>query len=80
MQLAWIFTYGPAELRNLEEARWWLALAQARWSDRQDDVELPTHSVGELRECLMESMSEKHRNRLQESARAYAYAEFVRNR
>ncbi|MBC7990353.1 MAG: hypothetical protein H7Y19_12330 [Luteimonas sp.] len=75
-QLAWIHACGPTELRDLKEAWWWLAVAEARWSHCKD-IALPTLSVSELRELLVSSVRNQDRHALQEKAKDYAHAEFV---
>jgi len=75
-QLAWIHACGPAELRDLREAWWWVAVAEARWGQCRD-VALPTLSAGELHEHLVKSVRNDERQALHEKAKEYAYAEFV---
>lgn len=76
IQLAWIHSFGPAGLRDLKEAWWWIAIAEARWGQCKD-VALPSLSAGELREYLVGFLPEKDRLALHERAQALAYTEFA---
>jgi hypothetical protein len=75
-QLAWIHACGPVALRDLKEAWWWVAIAEARWGQCKDTA-LPTLCASELREHLVKSVQYGDRHALQEKAKEYAYAEFV---
>lgn len=76
VQLAWIHACGPAELRDLNEAWWWVALAEARWG-RCEDVALPTLSAKALRKHIAQALPDDDQLRIQAESRACVYAEFV---
>ena len=78
-QLAWIHAFGPADLRDLKEAWWWVALAEERWSQFRD-ADLPTLSASELRAHLVKSVPKHDRLRIQLKAKEYAYQDFVRGK
>jgi len=76
IQLAWIHACGPAELRDLNEAWWWVALAEARWGQCKD-VALPTLCTEALREHIAQAVPGEVQRRLDDEAKTCAYAEFV---
>ena len=78
-QLAWIYAFGPIELRDQMEAWWWVSLAEGRWGQLQD-AHLPTLSAPEVREHLVKSLSEKDRQQIQLRAKDLVYQEFVRTK
>ena len=78
-QLAWIYGFGPTELRDQMKAWWWVALAEARWGQLQD-VQLPTLSAVEVREQLVKSLREKDRQQIELEAKAHVHQEFVRSK
>lgn len=78
-QLAWIYAFGPTDLRDPKEAWWWVALAEARWSQLRD-ADLPTLSAVEVREHLVKLVPKQDRLRIQLKAKEYAYQDFVRGK
>jgi hypothetical protein len=78
-QLAWIHSFGPADLRDLEESWWWVALAEERWGQFRD-ADLPTMSAGEVHAHLVKSVPKQDRLRIQRRAKEYSYQDFVRGK
>jgi hypothetical protein len=80
-QLAWIFTYGPADLVDLQRAYWWFAMGRRNWGLVKDnDIKLPTHSIPELCDHLIASVPNDVRERIEKNVEEAAYADFVCNR
>lgn len=75
LKLAWIYAFGPEDVRDREAAWKWLAYGEARWGQREED--LPSSSVPELRSIVEKAVPKRHREKLIEEANRVAYQEFV---
>jgi hypothetical protein len=75
-ELAWIYACGAEHLRNKEVAWKWLVIGEARWGE-QDELELPSGSVQEMRTALKQSLPKRLRQRAIDKAKILAHREFV---
>ena len=76
VDLAWILTFGPEQLRNHERAWLWLSLGKARTSSVSSFI-LSSEEQQKIQATLEASVSGRARAKLDEEAKDEAYAEFV---
>ncbi|MDD5359706.1 MAG: hypothetical protein PHI02_05515 [Sulfurovaceae bacterium] len=80
VEMAWICTFGPLELRDLKAACLWLCLGEERWSRSECPPVLPSGDFVSLHEYLVKKISKQIWKRLQKESKHIVYAEFIQNR
>jgi len=75
LQLAWLLTFGPEDLRDLPRA--WLCLCLLRGRAGDTSAPLPSHSLEEIRDLLLAEVPEDVKEQAEAEAKRITYAEWV---